>query len=300
MTRKVKILKGTDPEMFAGTEKDGKLYSLPPYFFQKTLGVPTSDDKKHPVFLRGEGWILHADGRAFEMGIQPSFSAKELYDTIQDCKANASDQILSRFPEHCLPELQQVPTIGWDVERWSNMPEDFFMATEFGCDRDQDAFNMGASGEVIDARLHPEAYAGGHMHLSGTLKMADDPILTTKYLAMTAGLAATRYSDVPKLERARTVLYGVPGRFRFQTYGNKYGKNYSVGVEYRTPSVTWTKSWEICSKVFEWAEIGIQNLLVEGLGKELLPELEDMTARAILNCDQVMAGQILQRIESRI
>lgn len=300
--KQTKILFGTDPECFAAYEKDGKLYALPPYYFRKNLSVKASDDERHPVFIEGNFFKAHEDGAAFEFGITPSFDPKELFEKIQAATTTVNESILREFPEHCLPTLQFVPTIGFEIERWKNMPEDFFMSTRFGCDPDEDEFNLSAKCKVVDASTHPYRYGGGHLHVSGSKKIAQDPHMAVRCMAITAGLAAVAFSPVPDLERDRTFLYGRPGKFRFQNYGarNPFGPAYAYGIEYRTPSNTWAGNWEVAKEFLKWAEIGIKNLLETGLGEELTQEIVDPTIEAILGADQKLAHELLSYVESKL
>jgi hypothetical protein len=300
--KKSRILFGTDPECFAGYLKNDKLYTLPPYFFRKILQVHASDDDRHPVFLTGEYFKAHEDGAAFEFAIRPSFDPKELFERIQEAAKAVNQQILSSFPEYCLPSLQFVPTIGFDVERWKEMEEDFFMSTMFGCDPDEDVFNLSAQCMVMDASKHPYRYAGGHLHMSGNENIAKDPHSAIRCMALTAGLAAIANSPVADLERDRTLLYGRPGKFRVQNYGidNPFGKDYAIGIEYRTPSCTWAGNWKVAKEFLKWAEIGIKELLGTKLAAELDKEIMEPAIEAILSADKKLAKQLLAHIENRL
>lgn len=297
-----KILYGTDPEKEAVYERDGELYALPPYFFRKYLGVQATDDPNHPVFLEGDGWKVHEDGANFEFSIRPSHNPRDLFDTVKQAEKALEDNILKLFPEHCLPNVHSLPTVNWDVDRWQNEGEDFFMSTQFGCDPDEDVWDSEAEGSIMDASKFPFRFCGGHLHLSGSPKIAEDPHLAIRCMAYTAGLAAVAFSDVPRLERDRTFLYGKPGKFRVQNYGvnNPFGPDYAAGIEYRTPSTRWTGVWEIAQKVLSWAEIGVKELLENGLGAELDEKLEKPAIRAILKADQESALELLEYIQERI
>lgn len=295
------VLFGTDPEAATLYEKDGKTFALPPYFFREVLGVEASRDKKHPVFLKGDGWKVHEDGANWEMAIRPSFNPRELFDTIREAESQLSSRILSMFPEYCIPSLQFLPTVNWEVERWREMPKSFFMSTQFGCDPDEDLFNLQARSQVLDVKEHDKRYCGGHIHISHP-KIASDPHMALHCMVITAGVAATAFSDVPELEYLRTFYYGRPGKFRIQNYGkdNPYGPEYQIGVEYRTVSARWAGVWEIAEQVLSWAEKGIQNLFSTSLGAELSEELSQDAVKAILNVDQNSARDILNYIDSKI
>lgn len=304
-----KILYGADPEAAALYEKNGKLYALPPFFFREFLGVPASDDRRHPVFLMGDGWKLHEDGANFEMSVKPSHDPLELFQTIQACAKATEESILSAFPEFCDGKLHFRPTVLFELERWNAMREEhgenfwkrFSMSTEFGCDPDEDVFDT-AKCSVQDASKHPFRYCGGHIHFSGSPKIEEDPHMAVRCAVITAGLAAVAFSDVPQLERDRTFLYGRPGKFRIQNYGadNPYGPDYQIGFEYRTPSARWAGDWDIAREVLRWAEIGITNLLETSLGTQLTAEITEPAKRAILEADQPLARELLSYVESKL
>lgn len=304
---KVRLLWGADPECFPVYGGGEDLKALPPYWFRKILGVDSYVEEKdihgkHPVFFDNNEFKLIEDGAAFEMTILPSNSPRDLWERIQECAKMANEKILSQFPDDCLPVLQFLPTIGWDVKRWENMPEDFFMSTMFGCDPSEDAWNLTKKSRVIDASLHPWRYGGGHMHVSGSELLAEEPILAIRCLSITAGCAAIAFSDVPDLEKARTFEYGVPGNFRRQRYGRKnpFGPEYAFGVEYRTTSNRWCSDWNLAEKVFNWAEIGIRDVFEGGLHKDLLENLGEYAQVAILECNQNLAEEVLEYISERI
>lgn len=302
-TNDTPIMFGTDPESDAIYLMDGKPMVLPPYFFREKLNVPvTIRNPRHPIFFERNGCVIHEDGTAFEFAVPPSTNPRDLFDSVWSVKRDFEREILSQFSDHCLPELYFLPTAGFDVERWRNAGPEFHWATRFGCDPQQDVCNLDREDREVDASEWPWRYDGGHLHVSGSEHIAQDPHMAVYCLMMTAGIAAIALSDVPELEKARTWRYGIPGNFRVQNYGadNPYGKQYQHGVEYRTPSATWLKSWAIAEPFLRWAEIGVKVLLEQGLGAELLPELRQPVINTILSADQPEAVRILSLIESKI
>lgn len=303
-----KLLYGTDPECFAAYIKDGKYYALPPYYFRKTLHVQASANEKHPVFIEKAGMLMHEDGAAFEFSVPPSHDPSELFGRVQTCRELVNQNILAKFPDHCLPELQFLPTIGFELERWKNEGPDFAYATRAGCDPDMDVYDTSTEFQPEENMKNwPWRYAGGHIHVSGSPRFFEDYEFAVRCMAMTTGLAAIHYSDVPELEHDRTYRFGKPGRCRVQNYGdnNPYGKPYQIGIEYRTASDRWVSDWNIAQQVFRWTEIGVNHLFETSLGTELLggmltTELEQTATKAILNADQKTAGEILSYIESRL
>lgn len=298
------LIFGTDPEFFASMKIDGKDFVVPPAYFRQYLGVGFAPNGTHPIFLEDadNGVKIIEDGVAFELTILPSQKWKDLYDKISYAKKLLSDSILRFFPKDCEPDVKTLPTINFDVERWTKEDEEFQQCLIFGCDTDFDAWKAGKKGKVIDARKHPYRYGGGHIHISGSQAIKDQPILAIQCLTFTTGLAYVLNSDVPELEHLRTYLYGQPGRYRPQAYGKLFNDipNTDFGVEYRTPSNSWTGNLKQAEQVFKWTEIGIRNLLEGGLGKELIAKFAKEAQEAVVSCDQKVAGEILSYIETRI
>lgn len=300
---------GTDPEFFAGYNNKitGNIDVLPAPWFREFGKVDFIPDVKHPVFIdRWEdlGVIAMEDGVAFEASIRPSTNWHDIFDRVQLIKRMVQDDIISQFPNECNPVIYTLPTIGYDVERWMEYQNDpdFLMSMIFGCDPDKDAFNKNKKGEDVDALMHPFRYGGGHIHISGSPIFKIDPVLSIQCLAISLGLAAVAFSDAPELDKARTYLYGRPGKYRLQEYKKLFNgiPHTDVGVEYRTPSNRWTSSIEHAEQIFKWAEIGVHEILETGLGNELLPKIGEETCEAIVSCDQNKAKELLAFVESSL
>jgi len=290
---------GADPEFFAAYEDAGNMYIMPPVVFRTDHGVETTIedtdiDQRHPVFKFYDEAKVHEDGAAFEMSVRPSKDWKELWNLINDTKKRFADDVLGKF-DICDPCLYSIPTMNWQVERWLNRGKEFDTATRFGCDPDYDAFDMEKACKDIDARLWPYRYAGGHIHVSGIPGIMERPLDAVKSMVITAGLAAMAYSDNPDLDRARTGLYGMPGKFRPQNYPDG-----THGVEYRTVSTRWTSSMELAEKVFTWATIGMTAMFQGNLLEKLEGLVLEDAKRAIVQVDQPEALRILSVIESYV
>lgn len=306
MNKKSNLVYGTDPEKFAGYKKDGELYVLPPAYFRHHLEVQAMEpESKHPVFIdqmKELGVIVMEDGVAFEYTVRPDTDWTKLFDRVSIADRLLETEILSKFPGECLPEVQCVPTINYDVERWSQEKKQMQMCLIFGCDQDYNALNYSVKNKVVNALKHPFRYGGGHIHVSGSPKIKEEPLLAIQSLIFTAGLAAVAFSDTPDLDKMRTFLYGKPDKFRPQRYNKLFNDmpDTDFGVEYRTPSNRWTNSFEHASQIFKWVEIGIHNLLEGGLVLDLLKTTVNDACEAILACDQPKAKEILSFVESRI
>jgi len=299
-----KLLFGTDPEYAPWYLKDGMAYVLPAAYFRMFLGVKTQPNGRHPIFVSNDVSYCHEDGVAVEIAVKPEHNWETLFDNVASARTLFENNVLKLFPNECEPTLAALPTINYEVERWLKYQDnpEFKHSMEFGCDPDEDAFHMEKKCKILDVSKHPERYMGGHIHISGSPTIAEEPILAVKSLAFTLGLAAIAYSDVPESEKARTFLYGLPGKHRVQKYGadNPYGKEYAVGIEYRTCSTRWTASREHAKQVFTWATIGIKNLLEGGLVKSLEKEISQDAVDSILNADQTKAQQILDYVSGLV
>jgi hypothetical protein len=291
---------GTDPEVFAAIKKRGKLYVIPPALF-RVMGFPFYDTDRHPVFVKEKDIVIHEDGAAFEFTMEPSDDWKELFEKINLAKLLLKERVLGKF-DICDGEVHTVPAIGYEIRRWKKMGDEFAQALIFGCDKDWDAWENNKESSTIDATLHPFRYGAGHVHISGSSFIKEEPILAVECLAVTAGLAFSAFSKVPELEKIRTGLYGRPTKYRFQEYGKLYkGIPFTdFGIEYRTPSNSWTENIEAAENLFKWIKIGITELLEKGLGLEIIPKIKEEVKRAIINCDQVLATQLLGFVEERI
>jgi hypothetical protein len=284
---------GADPEYFLSYDLGGKPFVMPPAYFRKYLGLEYTPDPKHPLFLSNDIFNVIEDGVAFEIGVKPDQSWKVLLQRIHLAQ-EAIQEIGNTYGDKQF-KFSAIPTINFDCERWSVEDEEFQNTLIFGCDPDMDAFDVEKRCRTVNASQHPFRYGGGHIHMSGHPLFESDPILSIRILAMTAGLAASAYSPVPELEKARTYLYGRPGKFRVQKYPNG-----AIGVEYRTPSNTWSAKGNegVAEQVFTWAQFGIDYLmsntdkamdLLEGLGKEI--------TNAILSCNQKKCLALLETVK---
>jgi hypothetical protein len=195
-----------------------------------------------------------------------------------------------------------LPTINFEVDRWSQEVEEFQQCLIFGCDTSFDAWNDGKSFPRVNAKKHPYRYGGMHIHISGREIIKEKPMLAIQMLTLTTGLAYVANSKVPELELLRTGMYGKPGNFRPQRYRGLWNDipNTEFGVEYRTPSNSMADNYEQCEEVFKWTEIGIDNLLPSDLGLDLIKKFAKDAKEAVIKCNQSLARDILSYIETRI
>ena len=295
MKKQKKLLFGTDPEFFAVEVADGEASVIPPVAFRLDRGVPVLENGTHPIFKKYGDSIIHEDGVAFELSTPPSHDWRELWDRVHSIRESFGVDVLSHHSDFCLPQLFSLPTVNYQVNRWIDKGPEYFLCNLFGCDEDEDVYDTKAKHVVVDASRHPERYGGGHIHVSGLKEIEKSPLKAVRSMVLTAGLAATAYTDTPELDSRRVSLYGRPGKYRVQNYPDG-----TVGVEYRTPSNRWTENWSLADKIFTWAEIGMNNLLVGGLLNDIAKDVEKEAAKAISNFNQKDAKDILSLIESKL
>jgi hypothetical protein len=297
------LLFGSDPELFASrTDSNGKKFVVPPIFFQQNFGLePIIPDVKHPVFAKlpvndHEEVKIISDGVAFELTVPPRTNTLELLDLIH-MGYDKVGEIVSKYGY----DISVVPAINFDTTEYREMNDDFIMCLLFGCDPDKDAFNTEAKEFEESALDHPYRYGGGHIHISGSEFIKEFPIPCVRLLALTVGNFVNANSPVPELEKLRTYRYGMPGKYRIQKYGKDYNEipNTSVGIEYRTPSNTWTKYKKMAEGIQYWAEIAIEKILPNrNMAKEIFSELQDSAVKAILDTDQNLAKKNLNMVST--
>jgi hypothetical protein len=288
-----KLIFGGDPEYFASYKKDNKDYVCPPVHFRKVFGIkPIVEDEKHPVFFNIDGIKIHEDGVAFEFAIKPQHSVKELHLGFMH-----GLDILKEFVNKFDLDVYTKPTINFDVEKYYDKSDDFLMCLLFGCDPDEDAFNYFQKQFIIDALNHKYRYGGGHLHLSGAKVFQDNPIDSIKAMAITVGNFVVGNSPYPKLEKQRTFNYGKPGKFRVQKYGSLFKDipYTDIGIEYRTPSNTWTTNLEMSEGIEHWAYKAL-DILENGKANDLINTYSKITIDSILSANQESCLSILNSL----
>jgi hypothetical protein len=286
---------GADPEYCAGKIIGGSVWVIPSELF-KIQGIKYTPDPKHPQFYNDEkGSIIHQDGVALEISVPATTDWRALLKSTHDMQ-DKIEELLAPYSEFT-DGVFAIPAAKYDFEQWNSYGQRMLFSNIFGCDPDYNAFGTHAQGEVVDAATHPWRYFGGHVHFSGHPLFEKDPILSIKTFAITAGLASSAYSPVPVLESERTFLYGKAGKFRVQHYPDG-----STGVEYRTPSCTWTGKGNetVAEKLFYYANMAINSFMnrVE-VAEKLVDELSSEVQEAILSCNQSMCLVLLSYVESK-
>jgi hypothetical protein len=269
---------GTDPE-FGIVDKNG--YIFPPNGLFEIYDHKVKPNKNHPehwIFsrLNNPPTVLHMDGAALELEIQPEETPEKLWINLQKGIALAESVI---EPYNNL-ELSLLPTLPWNIEEYTEnrYGKEFIHANRFGCDEDFDAFNMEEEQLEEDASKHPYRYFGGHIHLGMPEHLMENtrmyPDILAKICAVYWGNLCTFKSKYYGMEKLRMYRYGKPGRYRPQPHG----------IEYRSPSNSWTSNFDTVKEIFNSANSIITAFDNMNLATKVL-ELAEPTKEAIESFD---------------
>ena len=288
---------GCDPETFAAYDLNGIPHVISPAILNRDCGAEIiGGNNKHPEFIRTEDFIWMMDGAAFELTLRhPYESPIKMWKMI----STAKDELKSFLEKFVHPEFGQIflfdrPTINIDVNPYLSRMEDeqVWQGFIFGCDPDFDAI-QGIKYTCItkDVWNYPFRHGGGHIHLSGEDSLHDYIEYFIQLMAISVGNYCIANSVFPSEEKYRVTSYGSPGRYRPQLY-----KGTTKGIEYRSPSNSWTNlPEEKVGELFSWSEKAIGWLLSEraDIIEKYLPE----TVKAITSCDQELCREILDSVE---
>jgi hypothetical protein len=297
MNNKLNLKLGCDPEFFASVNVNNKDYVISPALLEKDSGLNflyQDEHEKHPVYIDENEFSIMMDGVAFEYTLKhPCNSPQEIFRLLNNANLTLQ-QFLSGFKWNNLDlKFYNKPVIHVNPDWY--LPylyiNKIYQGFIFGCDPDKDAIRPDYVCKTLNVEKHPYRYGGGHIHVSGLNEFSDFPIPAIKLLAITAGNFSIANSLYPKLEKQRATTYGKPGRYREQKY-----KNGDIGIEYRTPSNSWT-SYELekMEEFFEYIHKGCE-FLVNRRG-DIIEKYLDKTILSIISADQNLAKEILNDID---
>lgn len=293
---------GTDPEMFASytnevpdsTFNPDVPFSVIPAYVGDTNIVlaPMGGDLKHPLYAEGDTYKIIGDGAAYEINLKaPCTSPHQMWDMVNQAKDG-----LKTLLESAGYKLYTHPLINFDFRRWwtdkYQADARYYWSMIFGCDPDQDAFNVNWLCKIEDESKHPYRYGGGHLHISGNDDMLKYPIPFVKLLAIYLGNYGVVSSKDPELEKVRAKVYGKPGKYRIQKYPDG-----SQGIEYRTLSNSWLNHEEDDFEfMFDLIDVCIDLLTNKTEAKRILNDYSEPTVAAITNADQNLSMGILKSL----
>lgn len=281
---------GLDPEYFA---VDSENNCISPALLMKFGGLKKiSGGVQHPYFISNKDFGIMMDGVAFEITYYKIFHDPfELFKTIAD-SLDALENLLNslEFAGEAL-KLVKKPVVSINPEMYLPLlnDESIYQGFIFGCDRDWDAILPNYKCETINVEKHLFRYGGGHIHISGIDEIKEFPIPAVKLLAITVGNFVVRESLFPEEDKKRVETYGRPGRFRTPTY-----KNGVVGIEYRTPSNSWTSLPENkMEELIYWIDKAMEYLKNPIKGSEVVNTFLEDSVKAITNYDKALSSKIL-------
>lgn len=291
------MLYGTDPEFFSCIKRDGNNFVISPALLE-TSGViyPIGGDLKHPIYIDKEDFSWMMDGVAWELTLKNPISTpkemKNILDISLECLETFIDKL--KWKDHKLYLIKK-PVVSIDPNIYLEKIDDerIFQGFIFGCDKDEDAIETNYVCETLDVMSHLFRYAGGHQHFSGMKELHELPRPAIQLLSIFVGNYCILNTLFPELEKQRATTYGRPGRFRLQVY-----KNGDKGIEYRTPSNSWTSfSLNKIEEMYDLANTALNLLGNPSKGVEIIKEFLPKTINSVINCDQVLAKEILEEVK---
>lgn len=226
---------GCDPEFFLTIDDD---IVVSPALLEKERVIEfVVDDIKHPVLINKKDFMFHMDGVAVELGLKrPCKDFKDMFNVVRDsieCLNDFStglDFLGNKLNVTIKPVVNIIPGMYLQYIKDPRVYQGFI----FGCDPDEDLDVKGYKCKTLNVETHRFRYGGGHIHVGNQLfyELFNPSI---SLLSVFLGTFCVANSIFPELDRQRVSTYGKPRRYRLQKYPNG-----DRGVEYRSPSNSWT------------------------------------------------------------
>lgn len=289
---------GTDPEYFSTVNINNKNFVVSPALLEEAgIIKPVIKDEleKHPVYINKKDFSWMMDGVAWELTVKkPLLNASQIKEVL-DNSLNCLEEYLSKLDFNGLElNLYKKPVVDikpdWYIEKLHI--NKIFQGFIFGCDKDYDAIETEYNCKTMDVSKHLFRYGGGHIHVSGDENLYEYIIPAIKLMAITVGNFVIANSIYPELDRQRGQTYGKPARFRPQIY-----KNGDKGLEYRTPSNSWTSfSKEKIEEMLYLIDKAVYFLNNPELGIKIIDNYLPSTINSIVNVDLDTSKNILKEI----
>jgi len=287
---------GTDPEYFSSVKFKGKDFAISPALLEKDSGLKyilEDVEEKHPIYILEKDFSWMMDGVAWELTVRkPLKSASEMFKILTESTYVLS-QFLSQFKWNGMNlNFYRKPAIRLNPEwyiPYININK-VYQGFIFGCDPDDDAIVQNYICKTRNVLNHNWRYGGGHIHVSGIPEFHSFPKESILFLATTVGNYCIANSPYPELEKKRVLTYGRPGRYREQFYPNG-----DIGVEYRSPSNSWTSfSEEQMEELFYFINRGCEFLTKSR--QDIIEKYLNPTIVAITQANIELAKSILNDI----
>lgn len=207
------------------------------------------------------------DGVQGELNPQPANCVESLGYSILDCF-----KAINLLTEEKVVDVDFSQNVVIDDEAFERMGKG---AKHFGCKPTENIYGSGESNINVDPAEFKGRSAGGHIHLGyynadskKALKRADKLVPVLDLLVGNTSVLLDR--DPSNVERRK--VYGKAGEFRTPEYG----------LEYRTLSNFWLRSYPLMVLVMEMSRLAV-NIVVWGKDKELMDGVEIERVRQAIN-----------------
>jgi hypothetical protein len=237
---------GCDPEFFFAT-KEGKIVE------SKVL-VPEggiSSDKSLQTCVTNE----RIDTKITRDGVQVEINCRP-----NTCRANLGNEIMYIFGQLYEKLNDEQANLKVCFDEVVKLDEDTMAKLDntsrvFGCAPSKNLYTGKTSIIPIDASKYPYRSGGGHIHIGGASNNKQEvvnflhkqPKLAVRLLDIVCGNTCVLLDrDQGQVERRK--VYGRAGEYRLPSHG----------LEYRTPSNFWLKSYELFSLVFGLARLAVE------------------------------------------
>ncbi len=261
---------GCDPEFFFVSTKTGHVVGSEKVFgeeglvyqdgwYRKTEVEVKKYDGGHTV-TSSKPSIFICDGVQAELNPRANTCRANLANEIGCCMRRLQDFLIEEERSDVYPLFTKQIVKVTKKELASLSPR----SKTFGC---APSYNAHKNGDVSVIPVNPEVYqfrsAGGHLHFGDSTfceitKTKGDPALAAMVLDVVVGNTCVLLDRDP-LTSERRKVYGRAGEFRMPKYG----------LEYRTLSNFWLRSYPLMSFVFGMARVGI-SIVESTLARELL------------------------------
>jgi hypothetical protein len=235
----IKILIGTDPEVFVKSMTTGE-------FISGHDLIPGTKEEPFAV----QGGAIQVDGLACEFNTDPVDNSVEFTQNISSVMSTLEEKIKSVDPDY---SIAIVPTATFNREYFDSLPEE---PKVLGCTPDFSAYTMKEN--IPPETTEPFRTGAGHIHIGWSY---GEDVTNAEHLKKCAEvvkqLDAVLYpsSLIWDRDKKRRTLYGKIGAFRPKHYG----------VEYRPLSNAYLARKDIQEFVFDTAMIATRMLFDKGI-----------------------------------
>ena len=292
------VLFGADPEFFfkqngsvIGAEKvlpkEG-VVQMERYYKYDANGNHERDAKGEYIILERAigGPLIIIDGVQAELNVVPNHCRQSFSTNLSVCFRKIAEQIHGKDITASFAQTVEV-----DKEEMQTLSKD---AQQFGCAPSKNVYGR-TKVEVKDASKYYSRSAGGHVHIghggSPTVKkvLANTDITIPMLDIIVGNTCVLIDRDPGNIERRKN--YGRAGEYRLPKHG----------LEYRTLSNFWLRSYQTMSLVMALVRFAVCVAGDEAVSKELLALVDlEKIARAINENDAVLAQENFDKIKEII